>query len=95
MLHLESENVRLSSELSVASANARNSKARLEDEKQKAYAAGKEDFLQSTKYAELIRRTRLDGARNFMKSPAFKYGILRQATEDGFINFYKCLDQLK
>ncbi|KAK4415123.1 hypothetical protein Salat_2619500 [Sesamum alatum] len=64
-------------------------------EKEKAYASGKFDHLNSPEYATVLKEACMNGAWDFMGYRAFKAAVMNQSTEDGLLNFYKCLDQLK
>ncbi|KAG8369765.1 hypothetical protein BUALT_Bualt14G0047700 [Buddleja alternifolia] len=69
----------------------------LEEEKQKAYARGRQeeqaDFFQSSIYHELERKLKMEGAREFKKSHEFENILLSKAAEDTYLGFIKCQDQ--
>ncbi|KAK4423642.1 hypothetical protein Salat_1947100 [Sesamum alatum] len=55
---------------------------------------GREAFLQSDEYKRVIANVRLEGARDFLKSPVFKMAVDLQSTQ--FLNegFDKCIAQV-
>ncbi|KAK4428816.1 hypothetical protein Salat_1181500 [Sesamum alatum] len=66
--HLSHKNARLSFELYVVAADLRNLGARLSAGKEKAYASGKSDYLNSPEYVATLKEARMNGAQDSMGS---------------------------
>ncbi|KAG8370285.1 hypothetical protein BUALT_Bualt14G0101100 [Buddleja alternifolia] len=69
----------------------------LEEEKQKAYARGRQEeqayFFQSSTYHDLEKRLKMEGAQEFQRSSEFDNILLSKAAEDTYLGFIKCQDQ--
>ncbi|KAK4416051.1 hypothetical protein Salat_2712500 [Sesamum alatum] len=106
---LEAEKARLERESSdsqraidALKSEIRNLKAEVDTLKareNKAFEAGvtrgKSDYVNSSEYLEALKQARLGGARAFMQSRSFEAAVVKRATTEGFVSFYKCLNQLK
>ncbi|KAK4428513.1 hypothetical protein Salat_1151000 [Sesamum alatum] len=83
-------NGRMSSESKVEALKARETKAF-----ESGVARGKSEHMNSAENLEALKQARLGGAHAFMQSRSFEAAIVKRATNEGFVSFYKCLSQLK
>ncbi|KAL2247243.1 UNVERIFIED_CONTAM: hypothetical protein Sindi_2576600 [Sesamum indicum] len=81
----------------------RDCRMALEAGKQEGFAAGREagmtegrlTYLQSNAHKYALVQARLQGARDFMKAPAFNDAVETKATDFTIMGFEKCQSQIQ